>query len=157
VVDALQGISDLQADRWPSLGPIQKLEVAQQIEDAHAAATGRPPAAIVLDTNLDPNIRGEFRSGLDANFQPVGKPALVLNPSRLSSNVSGPEFTNTVIHEGRHGYQYFAVTDPGVHYDPAQVNAWRTNLSPGGYRDVPTFGFWPYRWQPVEADAHRFG
>jgi hypothetical protein len=157
VVDAVQGIPGLQLppDRWQALSPIQKAEVAQQLEDAHAAATGRPPVPIVLDTNMDPRILGQYNHGLNDKLQLVEPPTITLNPSRLGPNMGPPELTNTILHEGQHGYQYYSIANPGTHFEPAEVDIWKNNAPPYGvYRSGNQYGYDSYREQPIEIDAH---
>ena len=63
------------------------------------------------------------------------------------------ELVDTVVHEGRHAFQHYAVEHPGVVTDEHVVQAWAANMAPGGYLSAEEFGQRRYQSQPIEADA----
>ena len=70
------------------------------------------------------------------------------------------ETLNTLLHEGRHAYQYYNLDVQQVEPNSELVNSWRANLEILGYdngeRPYPDYldlGYWEYYTQPVEVDA----
>ncbi|SRR5258708_30079192 len=81
---------------------------------------------------------------------------IVLNHLHLLGDKPVDELINTVIHEGRHAYQHFAVTHTGVLSDTAEVASWAENLAPDNYLTAEQFGQELYASQPVELDAWNY-
>lgn len=143
VASVLYSIPSLKPDMWKRLRDHNaRLEALQEAETGIAAVVGRPVLP-VLPAPLGP---GEFG-------QCDGQ-VIWVNEEYLE-----PEFHQqmilTVVHEGRHAYQYYACANPGVHSDTLDTAAWQWNVQPGNYinsQDNPV----RYRTQPVEADAFAY-
>jgi hypothetical protein len=77
---------------------------------------------------------------------------------RLNSLESEESYSvvETVIHEGRHAYQYQAIEDSELHSNKQEVERWKKNThSKGGvYFDSEDKGF--YRFQATERDANDY-
>jgi hypothetical protein len=133
----------LQRGAWNSLAtPNARLEALQEAENGIAGLVGRP-ALPVLPGQLD---AGEF--GL------CDGETIWVNEDYLEPGFN-QEMIRTIIHEGRHAYQYYVCNNPATHGDVAEVEAWRSNFRPGHYikwKENPG----RYMSQPVEADAFAF-
>jgi hypothetical protein len=139
--ESLAELEELTPTTWSSLTLKDKLKALQVVEDRMASLQGRPGLRVVT----------AFLNGYgecDINNQRV-----VLNHLHLLRDRPVDEIVNTVIHEGRHAYQYFAVTHAGVLSDTPVVASWAENLAPGNYLNAEQFGQELYESQPVELDA----
>lgn len=81
-----------------------------------ASIQGRPPAEVVK-YEAGPGDYG--RCDLESNRIMVGSNSL--------EHDDVPEVVDTVVHEGRHAYQDYAVQHPGVRSSPAEVEGCRQN------------------------------
>lgn len=65
------------------------------------------------------------------------------------------EMRDTIIHEGFHAYQDYAIHHPWIHQNKAELAAWQKNWEPGNYispQDDPI----GYRYQPIENSAWEY-
>ncbi|MGE3276474.1 MAG: hypothetical protein AB7O67_15275 [Vicinamibacterales bacterium] len=143
VASLLASAAGLGREDWNNLAtPNARLEVLQKAENAIASLSGRP-ALPVLPGNLEPQEYGVCDGE-----------AIWVNEDYLEPGCN-QEMIRTIVHEGRHAMQYHACSNPDAHQDSAQVEAWQSNLRPGGYiewRENPE----RYMSQPVEADAFAY-
>lgn len=141
-------------DEWPRLRRHERLERIQEIEIRIAAVQGRAPQPII-PKRMRP---GEF-GAFDPELQRIEINADHVDNPRPAEE--GREHCwdalDTILHEGRHAYQDWAVRHPGFHPDEAQVAAWAENQRPGNYIRSATVRPELYRGQPLEADAFAFG
>ena len=144
-VESLQQMESLDPETWQSLDSAQRLECLQNIEDRMAEIQGRPSVQISTDTELGPTTFG----GWDG----VG---IRINAAHLSGDMAVDEFVNTIVHEGRHAYQDYAIQNPGFVSDEGTVNSWADNRVPGHYLFAEDYGQEIYMAQPLEADAWRY-
>lgn len=131
-------MSKIRPSEWVVLDHQTRLDTLQSVENCIAEIQGRKGFCVVLE-RMKPNQMGYFD----------GK-SLHLNTSLLKSEQI-QETINTIIHEGRHAYQRYAIDHPGFHPDANQVRDWRTNFR--NYLDPEMFGYELYRNQQVEKDA----
>lgn len=133
----------LRSTAWDNLTTQnERLEVLQEVENRSASLVGRPALPVL------PAVLGPGECGL------CDGETIWINEDYLEPGFS-QEMVRTIIHEGRHAYQYHVCNNPTLHGDLAEVNAWRWNLSPGHYiewRENPP----RYMSQPVEADAFAY-
>ncbi|TCS94854.1 hypothetical protein [Hazenella coriacea] len=62
----------------------------------------------------------------------------------------------TVIHEGRHAYQHYALENPEIHPDHKELELWRKNTRHmGGVYLSPMYDFM-YYYQAIERDANQY-
>ena len=108
-----------------------------------AEAQGRPGAQVRVEKML-PQVGGEFR---------VDTGSIVINQHHLRTG-DAREVANTIVHEGRHAYQHYAVEHSGTHPDPGQVAAWKRNFE--HYLTADRYGYELYRAQPLESDAWQY-
>jgi len=142
VAEALGRIESLRPNAWDDVGSDARLGALREAEDALAVAYGRQVAAV--DTYpAAPDDYGYYDA--EDNSIGIGSYSLEHDDAR--------EVVDTLLHEGRHAYQQWAVDHPWTHGDPAEVEAWRENIAHyTTYEDDPV----RYMEQPIEADARRF-
>ena len=73
-----------------------------------------------------------------------------------NDSISFKQTLDTLIHEGRHAYQDYNMTEREVHPREGEVNMWKWNENDIGYQDANFCGFEAYAMQPVETDARAF-
>lgn len=143
VAALLASIPGLRREAWNGLATHNaRLEVLQEAENGIARLLGRP-ALPVLPGHLEAQEYGICEED-----------AIWVNDDYLEPGCN-QEMIRTIVHEGRHAFQYHACNHAEAHQDPVQVEAWRSNLRPGGYiewRQNPRL----YMSQPVEADAFAY-
>ena len=66
------------------------------------------------------------------------------------------ETLNTLVHEGRHSYQTYNMTERATHTSQGDLTNWHKNMEEFGYQSVQKCGFKAYWLQPIEADARKF-
>lgn len=138
-VEAIQQVEGIRPENWQNLDGNERLGALQHVESQMAELQGRPSVPVVAE-QLSPNIFG----GYDGH-------GITINSDHLSSNMPIDEFVDTIVHEGRHAFQDFAVNNPGVVADTALVNAWAENQT--NYLDSEEYGQELYMGQPLESDA----
>lgn len=139
-IESLNTIPEIQPDNWENTEINERLSALQTVEANMAEIQGRPSVP-VIPVDLPPNQYG----GWDGE-------AITINANHLAGDMPVSENVDTIVHEGRHALQSFAVSHPEVVSDPAVVDAWRENMEPGNYVD-PALDPEGYVNQPVEADA----
>jgi len=141
-VDALQQMEGLDLESWQALDAAGRLEMLQGIEDRMATIQERP--AVPVGTA---ELSGNTFGGFDGQ-------AITINAAHLSGDMPFEEFVDTIVHEGRHAYQDYAVRNPGFVSDTARVNAWADNMA--NYLSAEEYGQELYANQPIEADAWQY-
>jgi hypothetical protein len=143
--ERLGSVPELEQETWQNLDSTQRLDALQSVEYIMADVQGRPPLS-VMPVEMDQNTFGQFDGS-----------AIQINSSMLESNdLPASEFIDTVVHEGRHAYQYYAINHPGFESDPALTQSWAENFKPGNYLSAQEYGQELYIKQPVEADAWNY-
>lgn len=143
--ERLGSLSEIQPETWAQLDSSQRLEVLQTVEGTMAEIQGRPGVPVSAE-DMPPGVFGGYADG-----------KITLNSSYLDSGDSDVrEMVDTIVHEGRHAYQDYAVENPGFDPNTEQVNAWAENLKPGNYLDAEHYGEELYQGQPVESDAWQY-
>lgn len=140
-VEALQQIEGIKPEVWEKLSLQERVTVLQTVESVMAEAQERPELQIVAE-KMPPNSFGRFNGR-----------AIYINELHLSNNEVA-EHVDTIIHEGRHAYQLYAIEHPGYHSDNLDVLAWRENFAE--YKTVQKHGARAYSTQPVEVDARAY-
>ena len=143
-VNAISQMDGIRPETWQTLEAGDRLGVLQGVENSMAEIQGRQPVEI-LPEELPENVFG----GYDPVTQMIN-----INSSHLHSDMPVQEYVDTVVHEGRHAYQDFAVRNPQVVSDVAVVNAWVENMH--DYHTAELYGQEEYTNQPVEADAWNY-
>jgi hypothetical protein len=144
-VQQLSQIEGLNPQNWAALDSSSRLEVLQNVEDRMATIQGRP-AIEITPAELSPGTYGYYDGQ-----------CITINAADLDNNqMQVQEFVDTIVHEGRHAYQDYAIKNPGAVSDPAVVVAWAENFQPGNYLTAEEYGQEAYLDQPVEADAWNY-
>lgn len=139
--ERLSGIQDLQPERWAALDSGQRLIVLQDVENTMAGIQRRPPATIGTES-MGANTFG--------GFDPTTG-SITLNADHMTSDISPQEHLDTIIHEGRHAFQQFAISNPDAVADSNVTGEWAENMA--DYLSPDLYGQEAYATQPVEADA----
>lgn len=146
--EMMKGMENLNYDEWTNLTLEEKVETLQKVENSIAEISHRPACNINVE-NLG---KGTF-----GYFDPLTK-EITINANYIDSNNfhDYKECLDTVIHEGRHAYQDYNVTQREVHPRSGEVTNWIKNEHEWGYQSAELFGFEAYEMQPVESDARAF-
>ena len=148
-VEAMESIDGLSFDEWKDSTFDQKVSSLQELENSIAEIVHRPPCQINVE-NLGEGNFGYF----DPNTKDI-----TVNSMYIDSNGFNDykETLDTIVHEGRHAYQDYNMTEREVHPRVSEVDNWRLNNdSQLGYLDAQRWGFELYQYQPMEADARAF-
>lgn len=148
-VKAMENIDGLSYTEWKESGFEQKVDSLQQLENSIAEIAHRPACQINIE---------DLGEGNYGYFDPNSK-EITVNSSYIDSDNFNDykETLDTIIHEGRHAYQDYNMTEREVHPRGTEVENWRLNNdSQIGYLDAQKWGFELYQYQPMEADARAF-
>ncbi|MDE6084665.1 MAG: hypothetical protein K2G11_09285 [Muribaculaceae bacterium] len=138
----------LQYDRWKYMENWERCEVLQDAEMKIAEIEHRPYCEIKFEY-MERNSLGYYDSE---------SKTITLNTEYVNSDSPADfrELIDTLVHEGRHAYQYYNMTEREVHSRPGEVNMWKWNENEIGYQSANLYGFEAYAMQPVETDARAF-
>lgn len=159
--EVLCNVEELKIEKWKSLSLEERLDVLQRIENSVAAIEHRPACEVKMHK----------LSGANGCFsEDVG---ITINTDRMQNSADSQEsldkLIGTLIHEGRHAYQFYNISTRMVHSSAAQVEEWAKNwpnyfdghsIEIAGQHVRTNFlretGIRLYYYQPVEADARTF-
>jgi hypothetical protein len=142
--DSLHLLNDSE---WNKLPVQNRAAVLQSVENEVARREGCPPCNVSLFSEAPKN--GTISAG---RYNPSSGD-ITLNAYYLTA--SPTDCLNTVLHEGRHGYQDKAVNGEINHHNQAELKSWRDNMKPGHYIS-PEKNRRAYYRQPLEADAREY-
>jgi len=148
ISDAMCEIEDIRYEEWKELSFDQRVEALNELEHSIAEIEHRNPCPVYTEK------LGEGHFGY---YNDEDK-CMVINSEYINSDSfkDHSEVLDTLIHEGRHAYQDYNLTEREVHLRQGEVENWRKNEYEFGYRDTETYGLEDYRMQPLEADAFAF-
>lgn len=146
--DYLSSVENLEYDRWAQLSPSERLQTLQEVEFKIAEIEHRNPCEVRL-RYMESNHFGYFNS----ENKTITLNAVHLNDSSFQAY---KDTLDTLVHEGRHAYQDYNMTEREVHPRGGEVNIWKWNENKIGYQDALLCGFEAYAMQPVETDARAF-
>ena len=140
---------------WNAMSQAEHLETLQQMENLIAREQNRPPFQVRIFSEetmkKHPGMTGYF-DGRTINLTPLYfRRALRAIPGVNSG--MGMAALNTLLHEGRHGWQRFIAAGGGVRVDPKLRSLLRMNFLSYCSPDDNQF---IYACQPLELDARRF-
>lgn len=145
--DAMLDIEGTRYEQWERMTPQQRLVAMQKVENAIAEISHRPPCEVRVET-MSKNQLGYY--------DPSSK-SITLNSVYLEKDITSyKETLDTVVHEGRHAYQDYNLTERQVHVSSGDITNWKLNHDRYGYQSSEIYGFKSYWMQPVEADARKF-
>lgn len=143
-------------EEWQNLSPQERLNAMQTLENSVAEIAHRPSCEVRTKS------MGTGRMGY---YDPKDN-TITINTDYLNSDYECyRETLDTVIHEGRHAYQYYNVDQRQVHPSDGDCTNWSENLHEDkwglfpenyGYQSIEEVGFPRYWMQPVETDARAF-
>ena len=146
--DYLASVEELRYEKWSELSIEEKYRALQVAEIKIAEIEHRDFCTVEIK-NLDPCSYGYYNSATKT---------ITLNEMYIKDNdsISFKQTLDTLIHEGRHAYQDYNMTEREVHPREGEVNMWKWNENDIGYQDANFCGFEAYAMQPVETDARAF-
>lgn len=148
ISDYLADVEELKFENWKNLTPSEREDVLQMVEYKIAEIEHRNPC------QLNFQVMGDRSLGY---FDPITK-EITLNSQYVNSDefIGYKETLDTLIHEGRHAYQDYNMTEREVHPREGEVNMWKWNQEDVGYQVCDYVGWEIYAMQPVESDARAF-
>ena len=148
ITGQIERIDGFKYENWEHLSLNERLETLQEAENRMAEAQGRQ--AMTVELKRMPSNQHGYMSWSE------GK--IVLNQELVSANgmESLQNSVRTLVHEGRHAYQYHNVYVERTEPNSEKFLSWRENLCGSGYMDAQRYGFRMYYIQPVEVDARVF-
>ncbi len=132
---------------WAKLSPGKRQQVLEKIEKKQSKKLKRPTLPVIINSNEDWKCYGSFQVTSD------GKQTLVLSINIIDDVSLRYHALETILHEGRHAYQYNQITKKKIGFFNFRAKKWKENYS--GYissaedRTV-------YNLQPVERDAQKY-
>ena len=148
ISDTMAQIEGLEFYEWKELPFDERVDLLQNIENEVALIAHRPSCPIQTES---------LGKGYFGYYSPESK-TITINSDYIQSNDISDykEVLDTIIHEGRHAYQYYNLTEREVHPRQGDISNWKANEFDYGYQDAKTQGFAAYFLQPQEADARAF-
>lgn len=148
ICDYMATVDNLDFKNWKELSPTQRVDILQETENKIAEIEHRNPCEIKLEY---------MESNYFGYFNPVDK-SITLNAQHIESGdfSAYKETLDTLVHEGRHAYQDYNMTEREVHPRVGEVNIWKWNEYEVGYQNAMLCGFEAYSMQPLETDARAF-
>lgn len=146
--DAMEKIEGLSFDEWKELSFEERVAVLRLVEGVIAEIAHRPSCAVIIK-RMDEGHYGYFDPD---------RGDITLNSRYIESNTfeDYKECVDTIIHEGRHAYQHYNLTQREVHPREGDLTNWKTNEFEYGYQAAQIYGFKAYWLQPQECDARAF-
>lgn len=144
-VNSLSQIEEIQPQNWGNLEQGERLTTLQNVENHMAEIQQRDILPVVVDSNMHDNEFGGFNGE-----------EIRINQNHLMGDQPVDEMVDTIVHEGRHAYQQYAINNPGVISDSEVVDQFEENLLPGNYLTANDYGQAAYENQPIEADAFEY-
>lgn len=128
----------LHITNWNSLTPEARFNALQQLENYYSQIQGRPSCKIVDTSN--PNIWGSYNNGV-----------IQMNKKELLQEGMCYEAVNTILHEGRHAFQEYAIRNHLSSVDSNTLENWKSEMYGGYLIEYPEF--WA---QSIERDASQY-
>lgn len=146
IQDVVEADERFKIDNWQELDLSERTSALQDMEIKIAQIEDRAPYRVIVDST--PGCYGYTR------FEDR---LIALNTSDVMSNKMSDlrEVTDTIIHEGRHAYQYHNVYECRTEANEAKFQGWVNNFRTG-YLSAEKNGMPAYLSQPLEADAWEF-
>jgi predicted SprT family Zn-dependent metalloprotease len=152
-IESLKMIQGLDLESWKKASFEQRCSALKELANKIADQTGIPRANVVFEDMRNIRSCGAFYEETNT---------LAINSQHLKQR-DNPRFRSvcieTVAHEMRHAYQYYAVKHPGFHPNSREVEYWAANMPHYITPEMAenTFGFEYYEKQPLEIDASQMG
>lgn len=146
--EAMEKIEGLSFDEWKELSFEERVAILQLVEGVIAEIAHRP-SCVVNVKRMDEGNYGYFDPD---------KGDITLNSRYIKSDSfeDYKECVDTIVHEGRHAYQHYNLTQREVHPREGDLTNWKSNEFEYGYQAAQVYGFKAYWLQPQECDARAF-
>lgn len=153
ICEVFRDIPELQFENWQGLSVEQRTEALNTFETEIAKIEMRN-AMPVEHENLGLGIYGY-----------CDRTKVVVSDAQIGSNnyADYREVLDTLLHEGRHAYQFYNLEVRRTEQSETLVDAWKVNLNELGYDSASTYdtlfatrGYHRYYTQPIEVDARHF-
>lgn len=143
----LNDTPEAKLENWINLSFDERVNLIQRIEN-QAAKVGCRSALSVETAPMGRENHG---------YMDWGAQRIVVNENLLHSNKLEDfrQCIKTLLHEGRHAFQYSNVTVERTEPNDEKYQAWALNLATG-YCSAKQHGFKNYYLQPLEVDARTF-
>ena len=138
---------------WENLSFEDKKAAVQALENDFSFQQGRPAKTVEV-TGLEDGCYGGWSARADKiylNENLVKNGSLYSDEYATAMSDANIQIFDTIAHEGYHAYQSYALENPDVHEDKAQLREWA--LNEGRYYDSGA----EYNIQPKERDAWQYG
>ena len=147
MVDYLDRLPEVKRENWLNLSFEDRVRAVQKIE-TQAAKVGCRPALTV---------KAESMSSGNLGYMDWQTQKIAINEDLLMSNKPEDfrQVIKTILHEGRHAYQFSNVSLERTEPNNEKYQAWTLNYVTG-YCAARLFGLKKYYLQPVEVDARVF-
>ena len=146
--ESMENIEGLSFEEWKELSFDERVAVLQKVENSIAEIAHRP-ACEVNTKKMGENTFGYFSPTTGD---------ITLNETYIKSDSfeDYKECLDTIVHEGRHAYQHYNLTQREVHPREGDLSNWKSNEFEYGYQNAQINGFKSYWLQPQECDARAF-
>ena len=146
-LEHMQDFDKLNIEGWNKLEGIEdKKTVLQRLENTNAEILKRSPVPLRLDV-IEDGASGYYDND---------KREIVLNIDKIkecNTIAELQEVRDTVLHEGYHAYQHYAMEHPEVHPNRNEVEIWRENDKDYISCRDDFIGYWT---QPIEVSARAY-
>lgn len=132
--------------KWSRYSPGKRQSILEKVEKKQAKALGRAVMPVVVYPKENWNCYGMFEIKKH-------KTLLYINQKLLTDEELRFHALETIIHEGRHAYQYEIISKKRLHWYNFRAKQWQANYK--GYissaEDKLIYGM-----QPIERDAQKY-
>ena len=150
IKDLYESMKELRYGNWKKLSIEQRSELLKKFENGIAKIENRKPAELSCEVT-QAGVRGYYSSG-----------RIVISRSLVndSSEAGYKQTLTTLLHEGRHAYQFENINGRRTEPSDDLVRQWKVNVNLLGYQSAKNsldiMGYYRYFTQPIEADARVF-
>ncbi|MBQ7579307.1 MAG: hypothetical protein IJT25_02105, partial [Clostridia bacterium] len=137
--------SKFKGSHWQNYSIEKRLKILQALENKLAKKAHREPLPVIVHPDPNWNCFGMFQVQ-------SGKRILFINENLLYKHELRYHALETIIHEGRHAYQYNVINSK-ISPLNFKAKAWKKNYE--GYFSSNTDAT-IYSFQPIERDAQKF-
>ena len=150
-LEHIENLKKFETQTWRHLKFNERLDALQKLEDRMAQEQGRAKRTVDATEELNKDVAGAFDKTYP-DYIHVNKHFLTSSGNNL---ISSYDMMDTVIHEGRHAYQYDVLHGVKVNYRPDDsiVRQWMENDITGS---IPRSNPVGHRFQSKEDDARNF-
>ena len=159
ISDMMADTIELRPENWKQLSQEERLAVLSDLEIKIAEIEHRPPCLIYTkDMGPIQQMGDKLYGSMGVHQRSIFGESITINSRLLmgDSQACFKETLNTLVHEGRHSYQTYNMTERATHTSQGDLTNWHKNMEEFGYQSVQKCGFKAYWLQPIEADARKF-